>query len=96
MSDAKLVVVQKLNNPVEAELIKGALADEGIACFVEGENQGSFTGILEIRLFVAEQDVARAEQFLAEYHARQRQHLSEEDGDDDESLEAVGDENEMS
>ena len=46
------------NDPVEifttsdlaqAKILKGVLEGEGIRCDLEGENQGSFTGILPMR-----------------------------------------------
>ena len=39
MDTNDLVAVYTVANPVKAEIIKNALAGEGIRCFIEGENQ---------------------------------------------------------
>ena len=43
-----------------AEIIKAHLEQEGIACWIEGENQAGLAGILPIRLLVRAGDAERA------------------------------------
>jgi Putative prokaryotic signal transducing protein len=43
------------------------LEAEGIKCEIDGENQGSFTGVLEVRLLVRSWDEERARKVLAEH-----------------------------
>lgn len=53
MDDKEPVVVYTTSDPSEAEVLRIALENEGIECFVTGENQGGFTGVLsEITLVV--------------------------------------------
>jgi hypothetical protein len=65
------VVVQTTTNFAEAEILKNLLEGEGIKCEVEGENQGSFAGVLGISLLVRAWDEERARQILA---AHERHH----------------------
>jgi hypothetical protein len=44
------VVIGTTSNPAEAEMIKALLEGEGIHCDLEGENQGSFVGVFDIRV----------------------------------------------
>ena len=48
----------------EAERLALELDDEGIECFLDGENQASFTGILNINVLVRASDEERARQLL--------------------------------
>ena len=57
------------NDLAEAEILKGVLEGEGIRCDLEGENQGSFTGILPVKILVRAKDKARARQALASHAA---------------------------
>ncbi len=66
----ELVVVQTTNNLTEAEILKNALEAAGIKCDLEGENQGSFAGILNVRILVRAWDADRARQVLSS-HAHQ-------------------------
>ena len=43
-----------------AEIIKAHLEQDGIACWIEGENQAGLAGILPIRLLVRAGDAERA------------------------------------
>lgn len=70
---ADLVTVYTVNNAVQAEIIKNALEDEGIRCFVDNEGQaggGGLTG-LEIRISVPVTVAEQARKFLEE-HERNR------------------------
>jgi hypothetical protein len=66
MEHDELVPVYVVSNPAQAELIKNQLNDEGIRCFISGENQAGLVGLmgLEIRIFVAAEDADRAARVL--------------------------------
>jgi len=59
------VVIHTTNNLGEAEILKGVLEGEGIKCELEGENQGSFAGILAVKILVRAWDEELARQVLA-------------------------------
>ena len=46
------VVIHTTSNLAEAEVLKNVLEGEGIKCELEGENQGSFAGVLDVRILV--------------------------------------------
>jgi hypothetical protein len=60
----ELVTLTELTDANLAEIIKIALADEGIRCVIEGEHQAGMTGALPIRLLVGDGDLERAEEIL--------------------------------
>ena len=61
------VVVYTTNNLGEAEILKNMLEGEGLKCELDGENQGSFTGVLGVRVLVRAVDEERARQVLASH-----------------------------
>lgn len=61
------VVVYTTNNPAEAEILKNVLEDEGIKCELGGENQGSFAGVIGVRILVRAWDEERARHALASH-----------------------------
>lgn len=67
MDPNELVTVYILNDPAEAELLKAELRGEGIACEIEGERQGGFTGLLEIAVQVRAKDADRARRFIMQH-----------------------------
>jgi hypothetical protein len=70
------VVVRTTNNFAEAEILKNLLESEGIKCDLDGENQGSFTGILDMRILVRALDEERARQVLASHGHHHGEHPS--------------------
>jgi hypothetical protein len=64
------VVIHTTTNVGEAEILKNVLQGEGIQCELEGENQGSFAGVLGIRVLVRAWDEERARQVLAAHWRR--------------------------
>jgi len=76
MDTNDLVAVYTVANPVKAEIIKNALAEEGIRCFIEGENQAGESGLIgiAIRLFVPTADAKRAAMFIDEHERGERPH----------------------
>lgn len=67
MDPNELVTVYILNDPTKAELLKAELRGEGIACEIEGERQGGFTGLLEIAVQVRAKDADRARRFIMQH-----------------------------
>lgn len=63
----QLVTVYAVNNLVQAEIIQNALYDEGIACFLEGENQAGGFPALEIKIQVPVADAGRARKLIASH-----------------------------
>jgi hypothetical protein len=80
MNDPELITVFSTNNFAEAEILKNALEDEGIKCVLEGENQGSFAGILEIRGMVLVSDEDRAKEVLTTHSNQLVENTDEIDG----------------
>lgn len=76
MPTPELVHVYTVNEPTEAELLKETLEVEGIPCAIEGENQGGFAGVLQIRLFVPAEHAVEAREFLLELES---EHHDEEE-----------------
>ena len=74
MDTNDLVVVYTVANPVKAEIIKNALAEEGIRCFIEGENQAGEAGLIgiAIRLLVPAADADRAAKFIEQHERGER------------------------
>ena len=67
-SDArKMAVVGAIRNPGLAEIIRGALAAEGIECRLEGEGQAGLTGVLPIRLWVLASELDRAREVVRQH-----------------------------
>jgi hypothetical protein len=66
-----LVTVYSVSDPIKAEIIKNALRSEGIRCFLEGENQGSFGELVAfpIKIQVPASDADKAARFI-ESHER--------------------------
>jgi hypothetical protein len=68
----QLVTVYTVDNPVKAEIIQNALHDEGIRCFLEGENQAGEAGLVafEIKIQVPIADADRARKFIESHEPR--------------------------
>ena len=64
MEPEDLVPVYTVNNPTEAELVRGALESVGIACQISGESQAGLTGVLEIEILVHASDKTAARKHL--------------------------------
>jgi hypothetical protein len=67
MELSELVTAFTSNHLAEAEILKNALEAEGIRCELDGQNQASLTGLLEIRGLVRAEDKERAEEILSEH-----------------------------
>ena len=67
LDQQELVPIYTAQDSVQAEILKNALEAEGIPASIEGEHQGGFSGVLLIRLFVREQDAARARAFIEDH-----------------------------
>jgi Putative prokaryotic signal transducing protein len=64
MDAEETVVVYGTNDVYEAEIIRNSLRAAGIACELEGELQGGFTGLVETRLLVPAGDADRARRLI--------------------------------
>jgi len=71
MNSPELVTVYTVANPVQGEIIKNALQDIGIRCFLDGVNQAAEAGLiaLEIKVLVAPGDVDRARKLIDSHEA---------------------------
>lgn len=69
--ESELVPVYTVANPVEAAVIKNALEDEGIRCFLDGVEQAAEVGLsaFGIKVLVASEDAERAHAFIAAHEA---------------------------
>jgi hypothetical protein len=69
-----LVTVYTLSDPIQAEIIKNALHDEGIRCFLDGIHQAAEIGIraFEISVQVSADDADRARRLLELHEWRSR------------------------
>lgn len=67
MNHYELRPVYTVNNPVQAEIIQNALEAEGIRCVLDGEGQGGFTGVMNIRLLVAASDEEQAARLIQDH-----------------------------
>jgi hypothetical protein len=74
MESSDLVTVYTLTDAVRAEMIENSLRDEGIRCFLEGEEAVANLGIapFEIRVMVPAADADQARK-LIELHERRTQ-----------------------
>lgn len=77
MTDEKFVLVKTVSNPALAEIVKNALEDEGIPCFLQNEHQGGFVGVLGIQILVPSEHLAHAAAVIAE-----KEQPSEEEEDE--------------
>jgi Putative prokaryotic signal transducing protein len=66
MDRQELVTVLTVENPMNAEIIRGALQSAGIPCEIGGEKQGGFAGIGGVGIDILTQagDAKKARQFL--------------------------------
>jgi hypothetical protein len=70
MDNNEPVEIYTTTNPAEAEILKNVLEGEGIKCELDSETQGSFTGILNIRVLVRAGDEDRARKVLGHHHGK--------------------------
>jgi DNA-binding GntR family transcriptional regulator len=64
------VTVYTLNDPCQAEIIKGALRHEGISCELDGERQAGLSDILEIGVLVRARDADRARKLIRRHEVQ--------------------------
>ena len=65
----EFVTVYTNNDSTQAELVRAALASQGIACWLVGEHQAGFSGVLDIDIQVRAKDADRAHKFIKQHHA---------------------------
>lgn len=59
-----LVEVFSTTHEAEAEVVRTALEAEGIASQISGKNQGSFAGVLDVKVLVKAADVEEAQRII--------------------------------
>ncbi|UUO07583.1 DUF2007 domain-containing protein [Blastopirellula sp. J2-11] len=64
MTDINWTEVLTAYDESQAEVIKIALAEEGIPCTIENAHQGGFTGVFQARVLVPEDFVNAAKKLL--------------------------------
>lgn len=66
VADTDLTTVAAVASPAEADIIRNALKNEGIGCFIEGAQQAGVVGVLgiPIKIQVRAGDAARAGKFI--------------------------------
>lgn len=69
------VVIHTTTDLADAEILKNVLEGEGIKCDLDGENQGSFAGILGVRILVRAWDEERARQLIASHSHHHIRHV---------------------
>ena len=62
-----LVEVYSVTDQNLAEIIKATLQNEGITCWIEGENQAGLSAVLSIKLLTRARDAAAAQQIIATF-----------------------------
>ncbi|MBI1312576.1 hypothetical protein GC176_14885 [bacterium] len=65
-----LVEVYTVTDPNLAEIIKASLQRDGIACWIEGENQAGLAGVLSISILTRARDADRARRIVKSYEHR--------------------------
>jgi limonene-1,2-epoxide hydrolase len=89
MKDDELRTIFTTTYPAQAEMVRVALESEGIPAFVDGANQGGFTGALDVHVSVAQKDADRAAVLVEELdrvdvsHEEWEEALGEEAMDED-------------
>jgi Putative prokaryotic signal transducing protein len=85
MDPLEFVTVYEASNSVEAEIVRNALLDEGVKCFMAGENQAAGSGLagIPVTIQVAAVDADRAREFIRA-HEERREHMNDTDDMDDE------------
>lgn len=73
MNPKELERVYSVKDAMQAEIIKGALHAEGIACEIEGEGQAGLTGIFDIDIFVKAEDADRARAIIDSHTSDEQQ-----------------------
>ena len=69
MDNIDFVEVRTCQSHEEASVIKNALEEQGIACSLENDHQGGFTGVLAIRVLVPHDQEHAAKTYLDQHHA---------------------------
>lgn len=70
----ELVTVYTVANPMEAEIIKAELRNEGIDCWIGNEEQAALTGLtaMEIDIMTRAEDAPRARKILLQHEPKRK------------------------
>ena len=71
--DQELVTIYQAHDELDAEVVKIALAEEGIAGVVDNQHQAGLTGVLPVHLLVSSGDAEQARQFIRNHEASRGQ-----------------------
>jgi 3-hydroxyisobutyrate dehydrogenase-like beta-hydroxyacid dehydrogenase len=66
MTTDELATVYTTTHPADAEMVRAALEEEGLAAFVEGAKQAGLAGVLNVRVCVAQQNADEARRLIDE------------------------------
>lgn len=66
MTDDELATVYTTTHPADAEMVRLALEEEGLAAFIDGAKQGGLTGVLDVHVCVVQRDVEQARRRIEE------------------------------
>lgn len=69
--DQELVTVYEAYDETDAEVVKLALAGEGISSVIDNAHQGGLTGVLQAKLQVPSDDAQEARDFIRAHEASQ-------------------------
>lgn len=67
MSADELVPVMEIRDVAKAEVIRAALENHGIPCYLENAHQAGLSGILVMRLLVKAEDEHAAREFIEQH-----------------------------
>jgi len=67
--DQELVTVYEAYDETDAEVVRVALADEGIPSVIDNAHQAGLTGILQVKLQVSSADARKARHFISAHEA---------------------------
>lgn len=76
MTSDELTTVYTTNHTPDAEMVRLALEEEGLAAYIDGAQQAGLTGVLDVHVRVAQADVEQARRLIDEMR---RPAVSEED-----------------
>jgi hypothetical protein len=71
--DQELVTIYQAHDELDAEVVKIALAEEGISGVVDNQHQAGLTGVLPVHLQVSSGDAERARHFIRDHEASRGQ-----------------------
>ncbi|HEX7378234.1 MAG TPA: DUF2007 domain-containing protein [Pirellulales bacterium] len=62
----ELAIVYTTTHAADAEVVRLALEEEGLAAFIDGAQQAGFSGVMDVHVRVARPDVEQAQRVIEE------------------------------